>query len=109
MREREGGGERGNMHGEAAWRKAPGVLCGGKREPIYGVHRRPLVGESQARSWSPWLVLGAILWGFIAKNQQGLLEIGFGDTPTKGLRWSVQGSWRQVAQATMRVSGDKPT
>ena len=32
------------------------------------VHKRPYVGVSQARSWSPWLVLGAILWVFIAKN-----------------------------------------
>ena len=31
-------------------------------------HRRPFVGASQARSWSPWLVLGAILWALIAKS-----------------------------------------
>ena len=27
-----------------------------------------LRGASHARSWSPWLVLGAILWAFIAKS-----------------------------------------
>ena len=32
------------------------------------VHKRPYVGASHARSWSPLLVLGAILWAFIAKN-----------------------------------------
>jgi len=31
-------------------------------------HRRPFVGLSQARSWSPWLVLGVILWAFIVKS-----------------------------------------
>jgi hypothetical protein len=31
-------------------------------------HKRPYVGVSQARSWSPWLVLGAILWERIAKS-----------------------------------------
>ena len=31
-------------------------------------HKRPYVGASQARSWSPLLVLGAILWVFIAKT-----------------------------------------
>ena len=31
-------------------------------------HRRPCVVVSQARSWSPWLVLGAILWARIAKS-----------------------------------------
>ena len=40
-------------------------------------HRRPYVGASHARSWSPLLVLGAILWVFIAKNRQGLLKIDF--------------------------------
>jgi len=33
-----------------------------------GHHKRPYVGASHARSWSPLLVLGAILWEFIAKN-----------------------------------------
>ena len=32
------------------------------------IHKRPYVGVSQARSWSPWLVLGAILWVRIAKS-----------------------------------------
>ena len=31
-------------------------------------HRRPFVGVSQGRSWSPWGGLGAILWVFIAKS-----------------------------------------
>ena len=31
-------------------------------------HKRPYVVVSQARSWSPWLVLGAISWAFIAKS-----------------------------------------
>jgi len=31
-------------------------------------HRRPFVGAFQGRSWSHWVVLGAILWAFIAKN-----------------------------------------
>ena len=31
-------------------------------------HRRPYVGASHARSWSPLLVLAAILWAFVAKN-----------------------------------------
>ena len=31
-------------------------------------HKRPYVGASHARSWSPLLVLGAILREFIAKN-----------------------------------------
>ena len=35
---------------------------------LHGIHRRPFVGVSQARSWSPWLVLGAILWARIAKS-----------------------------------------
>ena len=30
--------------------------------------RRPFVGVSRARSWSRLLVLGAILWAFIAKT-----------------------------------------
>ena len=30
--------------------------------------KRPYVGASHARSWSPLLVLGAILWEFIAKT-----------------------------------------
>ena len=32
------------------------------------VHARPFVGASHARYWSPWLVLGAIVWVFIAKS-----------------------------------------
>ena len=36
--------------------------------PDMRVHRRPFVGVSHARSWSRSLVLGAILWAFIAKN-----------------------------------------
>ena len=36
--------------------------------PTQWFHKRPYVGVSQARSWSPWLVLGAILWALIAKN-----------------------------------------
>ena len=31
-------------------------------------HRRPYVGVSHARSWSRLLVIGAILWAFIAKT-----------------------------------------
>ena len=34
----------------------------------HDVHKRPYVGVSQARSWSPWLVLGAILWAIIAQS-----------------------------------------
>ena len=41
----------------------------------------------QGRSWSYWVVLGAILWAFIAKNWHGLLKIDLCDTPTKGLVW----------------------
>ena len=36
------------------------------RDPID--HARPFVGASQCRSWSHCVVLGAILWGFIAKK-----------------------------------------
>ena len=31
-------------------------------------HANPYVGASHARSWSPLLVLGAILWALVAKN-----------------------------------------
>ena len=41
------------------------------------VHARPFAGASQGRSWNHWVVLGAIVWAFIAKNGQGLLEIDF--------------------------------
>ena len=33
-------------------------------------HARPFVGASQGRSWSHWVVLGAILWAFVAKVDQ---------------------------------------
>ena len=33
-----------------------------------GVHKRPYVGASHARYWSPLLVLEAILWAFVAKK-----------------------------------------
>ena len=36
--------------------------------PIIHHHPRPFVGAFHARSWSPWFVLGAILWAFIAKS-----------------------------------------
>ena len=32
---------------------------------------------SHARYWSPWLVLGAILWAFIAKRYQNLQILNF--------------------------------
>ena len=36
--------------------------------PSYRVnHRSPFVGAFQGRSWSHWVVLGAILWAFIVK------------------------------------------
>ena len=60
------------------WYKATYILpskvtckAGGRREADQGRyrgHKRPYVGASHARSWSPLLVLGAILWAFIAKN-----------------------------------------
>ena len=31
-------------------------------------HKRPLVGASQGRSWSPWGGIGAILRAYIAKS-----------------------------------------
>ena len=31
-------------------------------------HARPFVGASQGRSWNHWVVLGALLWAFIAKT-----------------------------------------
>jgi len=46
----------------------PYLLDGGGAAERGCNHRRPLVGVSDARSWSPWLVLGAILWAFIAKS-----------------------------------------
>ena len=41
---------------------------GGDPATLARYHRRPLVGASHARFWSPLFVLGAILWAFIAKN-----------------------------------------
>ena len=32
------------------------------------IHTRPFVGALQGRSWSHYVVLGAIPWAFIAKN-----------------------------------------
>ena len=41
-------------------------LCA--RYPYRGIHKRPFVGASRARSWSRLPVLGAILWAFMAKS-----------------------------------------
>ena len=35
---------------------------------IQTAHARPFVGTFQCRSWNHYVVLGAILWSFIAKN-----------------------------------------
>ena len=66
-------GRPGTHPGRAAGRDRRGMLekltpgCQPRgRALLY--HRRPFVGVSNARSWSRLLVLGAILWAFIAKN-----------------------------------------
>ena len=41
---------------------------GGRETEAARDDRRPFVGAFQGRSWSHWVVLGAILWVFIAKN-----------------------------------------
>ena len=59
-----------------------------QRDPTRGDgpgHKKPLVGASQARSWSPWLVLGAILWVFVATNRQGLMKSTFEIPPRRAL------------------------
>ena len=61
---REGGG-RGGSTPEGA-KPPPLVVDIAASLPL--AHRRPYVGVSHARSWSRLLVLGAILWAFIAKT-----------------------------------------
>ena len=64
--------------GISFWNKGrSGPSPRGRGAPSRKCHRRPFVGASQARSWSPWLVLGAILWVSVAKNRQGLFKIDF--------------------------------
>ena len=79
------------------------------------------MGASHARSWSPLLVLGAILWVFIAKNRQGLLKLTFEIPPQRASGGthgtaarpsasspricSVQGSGFGVQGAGFRVQG----
>ena len=38
------------------------------------IHARPFVRASQGRSWNHWVVLGAILWAFIAKTMTRSLK-----------------------------------
>ena len=48
-----------------------------------GIHTRPFVGVSRPRSWGHFLV-------FVGKYRQkliNLIEVDFGNTPTKGLAW----------------------
>ena len=66
------------------------------------IHAKPFVGASQRRSWSHCVVLGAILWAFIAKKIQGLLKIDFSNTPTKGLAWD---SWASRGHSVQPWTG----
>ena len=50
------------------------------------IHARPFVGASPCRSWSHFVVLGAILWAFWPKGDKFFCKSTFEIPPRRALR-----------------------
>ena len=71
------------------------------------VHKRPYVGVSHARSWSPLLVLGAILWALIVEVDKLYLKLTLEIPPRRALR-GIDSGFGEVPREQTMLKGHLP-